>query len=95
MPKGAENLRVLIKKFSEKHTPIKDNFCSGVGRILQKKDSDIAEDILLYFQKKDIPVLPVHDSFIIAQEHEQDLEAIMKSAYHDIFKQEIQVDRKI
>ena len=33
---------------------------------------------MLYFSSKDVPVLPVHDSFIIAAQHQQELVAVMK-----------------
>ena len=39
-------------------------FC-GMGNKLQYRDSIIAEQVMLHFAKNDIPVLPVHDSFII------------------------------
>ena len=39
------------------------------GRILQNKDSNLASSILEEFTKKEIPILCVHDSFIVAKQH--------------------------
>lgn len=49
----------------ERHKPIKHMFFCGMGNNLQYRDSIIAEQVMLHFAKNDIPVLPVHDSFII------------------------------
>ena len=48
-----------------RHKPIKHMFFCGMGNNLQYRDSIIAEQVMLHFAKNDIPVLPVHDSFII------------------------------
>ena len=49
----------------ERHEPIKHMFFCGIGNSLQYRDSIIAEQVMLHFAKRDVPVLPVHDSFII------------------------------
>lgn len=49
----------------ERHKPIRHMFFCGIGNSLQYRDSMIAEQVMLYFAKRDIPVLPVHDSFLI------------------------------
>ncbi|MCT8330350.1 hypothetical protein N5I32_12550 [Acidimangrovimonas sediminis] len=48
-------------------------FGTGIGLYLQREDSDMAEQIMLHFAEKDVPVLPVHDSFIIAAQHKDEL----------------------
>ena len=35
-----------------------------MGNRLQFQDSQLAEQVMLRFMKNDIPILPVHDSFI-------------------------------
>ncbi len=40
---------------------------------------------MLYFAEKGVPVLPVHDSFIIAAQHGQDLVAMMKRVFGEHF----------
>jgi hypothetical protein len=34
---------------------------------LQFQDSQLAGQVILHFAKRDVPVLPVHDSFIITR----------------------------
>jgi len=72
-------LRQLIL---DKHEPIKDSFFCGMGNTLQFKDSQLAEQIMLRFAKQDIPVLPVHDSFIIIR----GLYSELVNAMHDEFE---------
>ena len=40
---------------------------------------------MLRFAGKGVPVLPVHDSFIIAAQHGQDLVAVMKRVFGEHF----------
>jgi hypothetical protein len=70
----------LIDAFFEKHKPLTKFIFTidNLGIILQNIDSQIAEKVLLYFALKGIPVLPMHDSFIIYAELYQELEEIMK-----------------
>ena len=73
----------LLTSIERKHSKIADKFYSGVGVKLQNIDSQIALTILKYFSQRDIPVLPVHDSFIIAEEHKDELHEVMQKAYCD------------
>jgi hypothetical protein len=59
----------IIEKFTEKHKEIANHFYKRRGVHLQYRDSQIAEDILLELAGKDIVALPVHDSFIVAEEY--------------------------
>ncbi len=40
---------------------------------------------MLHFANKGVPVLPVHDSFIIAAQHQQELVAVMKRVFGECF----------
>jgi hypothetical protein len=94
LPGGGTDLRGLLDSFVGEHEPIKQFFYSGIGRRLQNYDSEIAEDILMHFQRQGIPVLPVHDSFIVTAEHEQELSETMERAYFKKFEFNIKVDKK-
>lgn len=50
--------------FLKKHAAIRKHFFSGAGLRLQFQDSEIAERVLLRAMRDQVPVLPVHDSFI-------------------------------
>lgn len=71
-------LYVLFKKW---HSGIDDLFCSKKGLELQNIDSHIAGDIVRIMTEQSIPVLVVHDSFIVAKKEEAFLEELMKKVY--------------
>lgn len=62
-------------------------FGTGIGVRLQRADSDLAERIMLHFADRDVPVLPVHDSFIIAARHRDELVRVMQAVFHDAYGQ--------
>lgn len=62
-------------------------FGTGIGLHLQREDSDLAERVMLHFADRDVPVLPVHDSFIIAAQHRDELVRVMQSLFHDTYGQ--------
>jgi hypothetical protein len=48
----------------EKHQPIARHLRSGAGLRLMRKDSDIAAQVMRNMHLRNLPVLPVHDSFL-------------------------------
>ena len=76
--KTCKQLRDMILK---RHEPIKHMFFCGMGNNLQYRDSIIAEQVMLHFAKNDIPVLPVHDSFIITAGLFIDLLEVMEKEF--------------
>lgn len=62
-------------------------FGTGQGLFLQREDSDLAERIMLHFADKGIPILPIHDSFIVAEQHKDELVKIMQVTFHDAYGQ--------
>lgn len=73
--------RFIVNSYPE----LKHHFGSGVGLRLQRKDSDLAEVIMLKFAKRRYACLPVHDSFIVHHEMEDVLIDTMKTAFQDMF----------
>jgi hypothetical protein len=70
----------LIDAFGRRHAPIQHCFYSSAGVRLQRLDSDLAEIVVSHFTRKQIPVLCIHDSFVIHPEHEEELKQVMKEA---------------
>jgi len=64
---GITRARPLIDKFKEVHEPISKYFCKGkiTGLKIMNKDSKIALDVIKHFGMKGIPILSIHDSFIV------------------------------
>ena len=76
------------------HEPIAHHFYTGIGLKLQRLDSDIAEKVLLYFSQKYIPVLPLHDSFLMHHGYESTLKPVMEAAFKEIVGVTPLVDQK-
>lgn len=66
-----------LEVMSIHHEPVAHLFTEGYGLTLQYRDSKLAESILLHFTGKGIPCLPIHDSFIVAEQHKTELESVM------------------
>jgi len=68
----------------EKHRPIKDLIARGRGIELQYLDSQISEQIIKEFTKDNIPVLCVHDSYIVWEEYANDLHEVVNDAWRKL-----------
>ena len=73
----------LIQKFFEVHQPIAHHFCKGkeTGMRIMNKDSKIALDVVNHFAKQNIPILAIHDSFIVQKQYRDELFFLMKNTY--------------
>ena len=81
---NCQDVEKLLEDIERKHSKIADMFYSGVGIRLQNIDAEIALAVVTHFAKKDIPVLPVHDSFIVVEDHKDELYEVMRRAYCDV-----------
>lgn len=72
----------LIREMKRRHAPVARHFHSGIGIRLQYLDSEMAKAVLTELTvKKGIAVLPIHDGFVVREEHRQDLLAAMEAAF--------------
>jgi hypothetical protein len=87
----------LRDRIVERNTPVRDQFFRGRGNELQFLDSQIAERILLHFAAKDIPCLPIHDSFIMHHGYYSELEEIMQKTFEKLLsvKCDISADERL
>ena len=65
----------------EKHELIRDHILSGIGLRIQNIDSKIAEHVISSLLDEGIPVLCIHDSFIVEREHKDRLKEEMANAF--------------
>ncbi len=84
----------LLELFANKHIKISHYFFSGVGVKLQYKDSQIVEKILNMAIKKNIPVLPVHDSFLAPEIYSKEIIRFMKKSALKVMNTEFNIDKK-
>ena len=80
---GIYRVKPLMDAFREVHKPIADYFSRGKdsGMKLMNKDSKIALDVVNYFAKQNIPILSVHDSFIVQEQYREELHRVMLTVY--------------
>lgn len=78
-----ETSLLLIETFQKVHAPISNYFCSGkkTGLQIMNKDAQIALSVIGYFARKNIPILSIHDSFMIEAKYKHELYLVMKNKY--------------
>jgi hypothetical protein len=79
-------VKTLVEKFTDHHSRISDFFFSGIGIKLQKFDSMMAEYVIVQFTYDKIPVLCVHDSFIVPSLEEPRLRKLMEKAFDYVMR---------
>mgnify|MGYP000412705193 CR=1 FL=1 len=63
--------------------PIKHHLFTGVGKRLQFKDSCIAESIIERMLTMKIPILAIHDSFIVQYRNRELLRKLMNYVFRE------------
>ena len=87
-------LQTLLDAFTDKFPELKEALNTGKALELMNKDSMIANMILDHFTQQDIPVLCIHDSFIIQHDKEEELEKVMHVASVQVAGKGIEQDGK-
>lgn len=79
-------INTLKKGFEKAHPLIAEKYWyKDCGLRLQNIDSKIASEVIQHFINQDIPILPVHDSFVIAERYKDELIKTMREKYRDHF----------
>ena len=91
--KGMTNIDLsrLITAFTEKHPQLEASLCSDQGIRLMYQDGLIANLIHNHFTAQSIPVLSVHDSYIIDYNHVGELRSVMSEASQSIIGEPLAV----
>ena len=85
----------LIEATLEKHQRIQNRFFTQAWTWLQRLDSDIAEMVMLkMLNEEDIPVLQLHDSFIVRTIFKDILSDVMEKSFKEVIKGEPTIDAK-
>ncbi len=85
-------LSQLLDAFIEKHPKLEPFLCTGKGLELMYLDSRIAESVIEQLTDKSIPVLCVHDSFIVADKEKHELLRAMEHACNQVIGRSIASD---
>ena len=75
-----KQLQRLLDAFKEKHPEIADSICTDKGVELMRVDGRITAKVINHFTKKNIPILSIHDSYIIQNQHSGQLIKVMNKA---------------
>jgi hypothetical protein len=81
MEKTGSKFKEVCQDVIRHHKPIAHLLGKDQGIKLMRIDSKIALDILHHFAEKGIPCLGVHDSFIVQEQHKDELRQIMHDTY--------------
>ena len=73
-----------MHQLKDNHSEIADDFCNGKGIGLLNLDSQIAEYIIEKFVLSNIPILCVHDSFIVSVKQDNFLRKTMVDTVENI-----------
>lgn len=79
-----DELHKLLDAFIHDHPEIEPFLCTGKGLELMYLDSRIAESVIEQLTDKSIPVLCVHDSFVVAHHQKKELLLAMEHACNEI-----------
>lgn len=88
--------REILEQLKGKHPQIADKLCSGAGIDLMNVDGNISEYVINYFTEREIPILCVHDSYIVPFKEGEQLRNTMVKAIAAVTKKitEPMIDRK-
>jgi len=89
-----KQLSLLLKKFINKHPQFDGILNTGQALRLMNIDSQIANLVIDHFTNKGIPILCIHDSFIIQYDKEPELRRILDQSTHQITESRISHDIK-
>lgn len=81
-------LAEVLNALKELHEPISDFIANDAGIRFMRMDSDISNLIVEHFVEQDIPILIMHDSYIVPKKYREDLTHVMKEAYTAVTKAE-------
>jgi hypothetical protein len=71
----------IVQLYKQAHPCIAHHFCTGAGNRLMNLDSKIAMDVLNSFTGQLLPILVMHDSFIVQKQFRDKLQYAMEDAY--------------
>ena len=83
---GDVNLKELMNAFRKRHLPIKNYFFSNIGNVQYFFDSTVTSNIINRFTLQGVPVLTIHDSYVIDVMNAGELIEIMESYYQTTLK---------
>lgn len=83
----------VFKRVKSAYPQFDNVFCNGdgYGSVLQNYDSELAACVLDVMSGKNIPCLPIHDSFIVERQYQRVLEEAMGECFRKLFQVDVPV----
>lgn len=75
-----QQLKTLLDAFKKKNTAIEDDLCTDMGVDLMAIDGRITAKVINHFTRRNIPILTIHDSYIIQNQFSGELRREMNIA---------------
>lgn len=94
LPAIGHSIKWMVQKIREAHPEISEYLFSDMGVVLQNKDSHIMNNILMRLLDQNILGLPIHDSIIVQERHEEALKAVMLYEYEKEMGFSTEVEKK-
>lgn len=87
----------LSDRILDANAEIESAFYSGFGLRLQFEDSELAERVMLRFvdELHGVPILPIHDSFIVHSGYETALKDVMVSVFKERYGVDISLKARV
>ena len=80
-------LAELLTGIKDRHPKISHLICSGAGLRLMNLDAQMCEYVIERFVEQNIPILTVHDSFVVPFDEGDRLHRLMKEAFEYVTNQ--------
>ena len=79
-----KQLGSLLERLQEKHSPIAKYLAADAGIDLMNQDAQITEGIIRSFTERSVPILTIHDSYIVPCGEEEALEQAMQTSFEGV-----------
>ena len=89
-----DQLEKLLDAFTERYPELKGYLATGQALHLMNLDSMIANMVIDHFTQQSVPILCIHDSFIIQHDKEQELRRVLHDAAVQVAGKGIEQDAK-
>ena len=88
-----KELEALLQQFVKLNPHLEEDLCTDKGISLMNIDSKIAEYVINKFTEQNIPILTVHDSFIVQTDQQQTLKLYMEEATLEVLGTKIEFEQ--
>ena len=88
-----KELEALLQQFVKLNPHLEEDLCTDKGISLMNIDSKIVEYVINKFTEQNIPILTVHDSFIVQTDQQQTLKLFMEEATLEVVGTKIEFEQ--